>query len=1186
MPPVRLQSVISSLTHAFLNRHHDRLIPVLMAFVLMMPSIGSAQDALPDEARVPLDRLEPAIEFPPANSTDTLIESDALEGKDRRNWREIRSSVANGLWAGAQDKLDEMLATYPGFVEARIMRAQVRARLGDNDGARRDLRAVIKVDPRNVAAHGLLGELSLIDGEPMAAVLSLRLAMAAHPDQLQQPERLVAALLLARTLESEGYLTAALELYETFRDQTKEPTRAMRRHERLREMMSANRTELERRVAELQSRLGLWDRAAHSWKAIADENPNDYATWRRLLRAQAQLGDAAAVEASIRAMTQLMQAGSIGESKAVIAPEILEIWESLPATDENNARGIDLLIELGDTATMLGRVRRALFEGNTRYADTIVNAARRKSPDDVDVCIAAIRQQLRKENYVAAANELTATMAMAADPIGVFDASFDNVAKETLDELRAALVNGEYQPATPDLRPHIKALLLDNVGEYQDTISTAQAALQGNESDSLARAILARAQINALDWDAATKTCAEVDNNMPQAARLTLCRGRIETALGHHNAARSHFRKAVELNPKLADAAFALAMLEDRLNDSSMRNHPMVTVLNELIAQIDPTHARARELLVEYYLLQTAVDRAQRVLQGFAAHDVYGAEADRAAALFALRTDRSGDVEQATTRYVEKLQRIAERYPRDAVTHHMLARFHSDPNINEFEKAQAAVQRSLEIDPQYVPSLELCAAIQTRLLAYRESETSYQNLLKHYPNNDSYLRQLRLLLRDRGAIDEAADLFQRQIAKSDSDDQKDRYTFELITMLQKAGHDERAIQTAKKWLDKKPDDTTRRSIFVDSLSRGEKHGEAIFHARSYYDENGEDISKFRLRLTLERAKRFTEAQQLLLAWLEEDPDAPWINEALIRLCWSAGQWQQAIELAQAAHEAAPNQGFESMLIEAYRYAGDFDDALALRRREVTEAETQLRNAGANGWRRADLTTAYLRAQMLLVGELMAVERYGEAARLLRSMIEDELAPSRDGETVFEGFVIQLRNTLSEVYRLDGDIGKCISELELIYEEASYDAGAANNLGYTLIDSGRDAERAERMIRSSLARDPDIAATLDSMGWVFYKKGEFDKAVDMLTRARYRTDREDPVVFDHLGDASYRLGRIDDAKRHWERAIEICDPSQKPPPPAADRSLYPAIKAKLDALADGDTPKTAKVLKTDASTTDD
>jgi len=1186
MPPVRQQSIISSSTDAIFNRHHDRLILVLMAFVLGMPSIGSAQDALPDEARVPLDRLEPAIEFPPANSTDTLIESDALEGKDRRNWREIRSSVANGLWAGAQDKLDDMLATHPGFVEARITRAQVRARLGDNDGARRDLRAVIKIDPRNVAAHGLLGELSLIDGEPMAAVLSLRLAMAAHPERPQQPERLVAALLLARTLESEGYLTAALELYETFRDQTKEPTRAMRRHERLREMMNANREELERRVAELQSRLGLWEKAAASWKAISDAAPNDYAIWRRLLRAQAQLGDAAAVETSIRAMTQLMQAGSIGESKAVIAPEILEIWESLPATDENNARAIELLIELGDTATMLGRARKALFEGNSSYADTIVNAARRKAPDDIDVRIAAIRQQLRKENYVAAANELTATMAMAADPIGAFDASFDYVSKEALDGLRAALVNGEYQPATPDLRAHIKALLLEKAGEHQDAISMAQAVLQSNKTDSLARAILARAQIGALDWEAAASTCADVDDNMPQAARLTFCRGCIETALGNHNAARSHFRMAVELNPKLADAAFALARLEDRLNEPTIRNHPMVTVLNELIAQIDPTHARAREMLVEYYLLQTAVDRAQRVLQGFATHDVYGAEAERAAALFALRTDRSGDVEKATTRYVEELQRIAERYPRDAVTHHMLARFHSDPNINEFEKALAAVQRALEIDPGFVPSMEVAAAIQTRLLAYTESETSYRNLLKHYPNNDRYLRQLRLLLRDRGAIDEAADLFQRQIAKSDSDDQRDRYTFELITMLQKAGHDERAVKVSKTWLDEKPEDATRRTIYVDSLSRAKKHDEAIRRARACYDEDGEDISKFRLRLALESAERFTEAQQLLLAWLEEDPDAPWINEALIRVCWSAGQWQQAIELAQAAHQASPNQGFEAMLIEAYRYAGDFDDAVALRRREVTDAEAQLRNAGANGWRRADLTTAYLRAQSLLVGELMAVERYGEAARLLRSMIEDELAPSRDGETVFEGFVIQLRNTLSEVYRLDGDIGKCISELELIYEEAPYDAGAANNLGYTLIDSGRDAERAERLIRSSLARDPDIAATLDSMGWVFYKKGEFGKAVDMLTRARYRTDREDPVVFDHLGDACFRLGRMEDAKRHWERAIEICDPTQKPPPPAADRSLYPAIKAKLDALADGDTPKTATVLKAGASTEDD
>ncbi len=1186
MPPVRLPLIHPRLIRVQSNRHPLRLLPALMAIVLFSHAVSHAQDALSDEARVPLDSLEPAIEFPPANSTDTLIESDALDGKDRRTWREIRSAVANGLWAGAQDKLDEILATHPGFVEARLMRAQVRARMGDNDGARRDLREVIKLDPRNVAAHGLLGELSLIDGEPMAAVLSLRLAYAARPDRPKQPERLVAALLLARTLESEGYLTAALELYETFRDETKAPTQDMRRHERLREMMDANRDELEWRVAGLQSRLGAWEKAVRSWKLLTEENPSDYNNWRRLLRAQAQLGDTEAVESSIRAMTQLVQAGTIGEAKAVIAPEVLDIWESLPATEENNARGIDLMVELGDTATMLARVRKALHEGNTTYADTVIDAARRKSPDDVDVRVAAVRQQLRKGHYVAAANELTATMAMAADPISVFDASFDYISKETLDGLRAALVNHEYQPATPDLRPHIKALLLDGVGEYQNAIAVAQAALQQDESDGLARATLARAQIGALDWDAAAATCAVVDHNAPQAARLEHCLGQIKTALGLHDAARSHFRKAVELNPNLGDAAFAMAQLEDRLNEPSMRNHPMVTVLSELLTRIDPTHARAREMLVEYYLLQASVDHAQRTLMGFDAYEIYGPEAERARALFTLRNDRSGIVEQATTRYVDELNRIAEAYPHDAVTYHMLARFHSDPNINEFDKALAAVNRALEIDPQLVPSMELCASLQTRLLAFNESERWYAELLKHYPNNDSYMRQLRLLLRDRGAIDEAADLFERLIAKSDGDDQKDRYTFELITMLQKAGHDERAIRVAKAWLDDKPQDATRRSVYVDSLSRGKQHEEAIRRAREYYDEDGEDIAKFRLRLALEGAERFTESQQLLLGWLEENPDAAWINESLIRACWSAGEWQQAIELAKAAHEAAPNQGFEEMLIEAYRHAGDFDDAIALRRREVTEAETQLRNAGRNGWQRADLTNAYLRAQMLLVGELMAVERYGEAARMLRSMIEDELEPGRNGTTIFEGFVMQLRNTLSEVYRLDGDIGKCISELELIYEEVPHDAGAANNLGYTLIDSGRDTERAEQLIRSSLARDPNVAATLDSLGWVFYKKGEFGKAVDILTRARYRTDREDPVVFDHLGDACYRLGRSDDAKRHWQKAIEICDPTQKPPPPASDRNLYPAIKAKLDALADGETPKTAAVLKEDAPASGD
>ncbi|MBL4701061.1 MAG: tetratricopeptide repeat protein [Phycisphaeraceae bacterium] len=99
-----------------------------------------------------------------------------------------------------------------------------------------------------------------------------------------------------------------------------------------------------------------------------------------------------------------------------------------------------------------------------------------------------------------------------------------------------------------------------------------------------------------------------------------------------------------------------------------------------------------------------------------------------------------------------------------------------------------------------------------------------------------------------------------------------------------------------------------------------------------------------------------------------------------------------------------------------------------------------------------------------------------------------------------------------------------------------DHGPANNgLGYAWANQGKNLERARAMIQKAVDLEPNNSAYLDSLGWVFYKLGQFDKAVAYLSEAMAAPEGNNPVILNHLGDAQYRNGNGAKAIQSWQRA---------------------------------------------------
>ncbi|MGP8185137.1 MAG: tetratricopeptide repeat protein, partial [Terracidiphilus sp.] len=94
----------------------------------------------------------------------------------------------------------------------------------------------------------------------------------------------------------------------------------------------------------------------------------------------------------------------------------------------------------------------------------------------------------------------------------------------------------------------------------------------------------------------------------------------------------------------------------------------------------------------------------------------------------------------------------------------------------------------------------------------------------------------------------------------------------------------------------------------------------------------------------------------------------------------------------------------------------------------------------------------------------------------------------------------------------------------------------NYLGYMLADKGMKLPDALRMIKKAVSIEPMNGAYLDSLGWAYFKMGEYELAEDNLRQAVNR-DQTDPTVHMHLGDLYEKTGRIRLAAAQWELALD-------------------------------------------------
>jgi tetratricopeptide (TPR) repeat protein len=93
----------------------------------------------------------------------------------------------------------------------------------------------------------------------------------------------------------------------------------------------------------------------------------------------------------------------------------------------------------------------------------------------------------------------------------------------------------------------------------------------------------------------------------------------------------------------------------------------------------------------------------------------------------------------------------------------------------------------------------------------------------------------------------------------------------------------------------------------------------------------------------------------------------------------------------------------------------------------------------------------------------------------------------------------------------------------------------NYLGYSWVDMNMNLDEGLEMIQKAVEMRPRDGYITDSLGWAYYRLGDFEKAVESLERATDLRPR-DATINDHLGDAYWRVGRKLEAIYQWSQVL--------------------------------------------------
>ena len=454
------------------------------------------------------------------------------------------------------------------------------------------------------------------------------------------------------------------------------------------------------------------------------------------------------------------------------------------------------------------------------------------------------------------------------------------------------------------------------------------------------------------------------------------------------------------------------------------------------------------------------------------------------------------------------------------------------------EEALLAAKRWLELDEESDEALLYVAQLQLRLGDLRKSRRNLKKLIERGDEGaDSRLLSLVQVLSQEDPED--ADKVMRWLAKPYKDSAYAQYATAVMAM--QAGDTDYAEERALRAIDLDPEWTKAKLLYARTMLIAGRQDEAIeYTARLIGDDPDPDPdARMELALMMMTAGRDDDALSQINQILLEQPsradalrmmaiinfrlenlDAAWADfQDLLasgRFTMDALYYLARIADVREEHERAARlysqvRSGPNAVVSQRRASA----LIAYELEDPQKALQDLEEFGNNSPSHAiDMVLA--RAQLLA-----SLDRYDEALEFY-----DRYVQYRSDD---ESALLGRAELLLRMDRLDDAIAQYRAAAKRWPESAM----SLNALGYTLADRTDEYKEAEKLIRKALEYDPSSPAIIDSLGWVLFKRGEYEAALVELERAYEKLD--DHEVAAHIVEVLVALERRDEALEVLEDA---------------------------------------------------
>ncbi len=365
-----------------------------------------------------------------------------------------------------------------------------------------------------------------------------------------------------------------------------------------------------------------------------------------------------------------------------------------------------------------------------------------------------------------------------------------------------------------------------------------------------------------------------------------------------------------------------------------------------------------------------------------------------------------------------------------------------------------------------------------------------------------------------------------------------RYAVGVAALL--AGEDETARAESLAVLEARPD-WAPGAILHAQVLRKVAPAEVIPFYQSFVAKNPQAKDAWlQLARELTTARRTPEAREAFRAAGKLAPDDPQLPYAVGLLAMQAGDFVEAeAALRRSLALGHPDPG------AIYQLLGQAAEG----QKRPEDAIDWYRKVEGQDWMRSQLRIATLVAKRdgLAKGReyLQSLEPRTQDDRIQMIQLEAQLLRDArawgDTYAMLTQAVAEFPDSFELLYDramaaervnkldvLEADLRRVI-ELKPDY------AHAYNALGYTLADRTERLDEAYELIGKALKLSPGDPFILDSLGWVQYRRGNFDDALKSLREAH--AARPDPEIAAHLGEVLWKMGQREEAKGVWQSALK-------------------------------------------------